>query len=75
MAARDAAGALLLSAAAGLAASCGSDSPVEPAAVDVRVANVSRLPAGCPDGVREGLPAGATAALEFTVTGSGAIRR
>jgi hypothetical protein len=47
--------------AAGLAASCGSDT--EPAAVDVRVTYVSRLPAGV------------TAALEFTVTGSGAIRQ
>ena len=72
---RDAAGAFLLSAVAGLAASCGSDSPVEPTALDVQVVYVSRLPPGCPDGVREGLPAGATAALEFTVTGSGAIRQ
>jgi hypothetical protein len=31
-------------------AGCGSDSPVAPAAVDVRVVYVSRLPPGCPDG-------------------------
>ena len=42
------AGSLLLSIAALLAASCGSD-PDEPVALDVRVAYVSRLPAGCPD--------------------------
>jgi hypothetical protein len=161
MVARGAAGAFLLSTAAGLVASCGSDSPVEPAVVDVQVVYVSRLPPGCPDSgsecypmcvhhnapaglqavvplwgpdavrlteaaagryegvlpsvptnttlrlygrdigmccvdacnyppvledillngttlttvVREGLPAGVTAALEFTVTGSGAIRQ
>lgn len=46
---RTRAGALLLSTAAGFAASCGSDSPVEPVAVDVQVVYVSRLPAGCPD--------------------------
>lgn len=158
---RTRAGSLLLSAAAGLTASCGSDSPLDPGAVDVRVVYVSRLPAGCPDGgnvcypmcahhnapaglqaivplwgpatlrlmetaaghyeglltavptnaplrlygrdvgmccvdacsyppvledillngtkltkvVREGLPAGVAAALEFTVTGSGTIRQ
>jgi hypothetical protein len=151
---------VLFSTAAVLAASCGSDSPVEPTVVGVRVVYVSRLPAGCPDAgnpcapmcahhnapsglqaivplwkadtlrltevstgryegvlaavptnttlrlygrdigmccvdacnyppvledillngtkltkvVREGLPVGATAALEFTVTGSGTIR-
>ncbi len=32
-----------------LSAACGGDSPNEPSAVDVRVAYVSRLPAGCPD--------------------------
>jgi hypothetical protein len=35
-------------AAAVLAASCGHDTQ-EPAAIDVRLAYVSRLPAGCPD--------------------------
>ena len=156
---RTRAGALVLSTAC-LAASCGSDSPDEPAALDVRVVYVSRIPPGCPDAgnlcypmcahhnapaglqaivplwgadtvrleetstgryegvltavptnaplrlyerdiamccvdacsyppaledillngtkltkvVRDGLPAGATAALEFTVSGSGAIR-
>jgi hypothetical protein len=159
--ARIGAGSLLLSAVPGLAPSCGSDTPVEPSALDVRVAYVSRLPPGCPDAgnpcapmcahhnapaglqaivplwgadtvrlsettpgryegvlpmvptnatlrlygrdigmccvdacsyppvledillngtkltkvVRDALPAGATAALEFTVTGSGAIRQ
>ncbi len=158
---RTAKGILVLSAVPALFPSCGSDSPVEPLAVDVRVAYVSRLPPGCPDGgnicypmcahhnapaglqaivplwgadtvrltetsagryegvlpmvpangalrlygrdigmccvdacsyppvledillngtkltkvVREGLPAGLEAALEFTVTGSGAIRQ
>jgi hypothetical protein len=42
------AGSLLLSIAALLPASCGSD-PGEPVALDVRVAYVSRLPADCPD--------------------------
>jgi hypothetical protein len=143
-----------------LATSCGTDTPEDPVALDVRVVYLSRLPPGCPDGgnicypmcahhnapsglqavvplwgadtlrltetttgryegvlpavptnttlrlygrdiamccvdacnyppaledillngtklttvVRDGLPAGATAALEFTLTGSGAIR-
>ena len=48
---RTRAGALVLSTAALLAASCGSDSPDEPVALDVRVVYVSRLPAGCPDAV------------------------
>jgi hypothetical protein len=160
MNARGPAGRLLLSTAALIAASCGTDSSDEPVALDVRVVYVSRLPAGCPDigdicypmcahhnapaglqavvplwgadtvrltetstgryegvlaavptntplrlygrdigmccvdacnyppvledillngtkltkVVRDGLPAGATAALEFTVTGSGSIR-
>jgi hypothetical protein len=42
------AAATLLLTAACLAA-CGSDTAVEPMAVDVRVVYVSRLPAGCPD--------------------------
>ncbi len=45
---RTRAGTLVLSAAC-FAASCGSDSPTEPKALDVRVVYVSRLPAGCPD--------------------------
>jgi len=45
---RTRAGTLVLSAAV-LAASCGSDSPTELKALDVRVVYVSRLPAGCPD--------------------------
>ena len=32
-----------------LTVACGGGSPDEPSAVDVRVAYVSRLPAGCPD--------------------------
>lgn len=44
-----AAGTLLLAIAAALGPSCGSDTPSEPTALDVRVAYVSRLPAGCPD--------------------------
>ena len=38
---------LLLAAAAALLPSCGDDTPTEPTAVDVRVAYVSQLPAGC----------------------------
>ena len=45
---RTRAGALVLSAAC-FAASCGSDSPVDPVALDVRVVYGSRLPTGCPD--------------------------
>lgn len=41
------AGRILALSAAGLAASCGSDT--EPVAVDVQVTYVSRLPPGCPD--------------------------
>ena len=44
-----AAGTLLLATAAALIPSCGSDTPSDPTALDVRVAYVSRLPAGCPD--------------------------
>ena len=44
-----AAGTLLLATAAALIPSCGSDTPSDPTARDVRVAYVSRLPAGCPD--------------------------
>ena len=44
-----AAGTLLLATAAALGPSCGSDTPSEPTALDVRVADVPRLPAGCPD--------------------------
>jgi len=47
---RTAKGILVFSALPALFPSCGDDSPVEPAAVDVRVAYVSRLPPGCPDG-------------------------
>ena len=40
---------LMLAAAAALVPSCGNDTPTDPTALDVRVAYVSRLPAGCPD--------------------------
>jgi len=41
---------------AALAASCGSDSPVEPLVMDVRAVYVSRLPPGCPDSGSECAP-------------------
>jgi hypothetical protein len=40
---------LMLAAAAALVPSCGNDTPTDPTALDVRVAYVSQLPAGCPD--------------------------
>ena len=46
---RGAGRALLAGIATALALSCGDDTPTEPTAVDVRVAYVSKLPAGCPD--------------------------
>jgi hypothetical protein len=44
-----AARALLLAVLAALVPSCGSDTPTDPTSLDVRVAYVSQLPAGCPD--------------------------
>ena len=50
-----AAGTLLLVTAAALLPSCGSDSPTDPTALDVRVAYVSRI-VGCPDQANECYP-------------------
>jgi hypothetical protein len=47
---------LLLATVAALIPSCGDDTPTEPTSVDVRVAYVSRLPAGCPDQANECYP-------------------
>ena len=52
---RSAAGTLLLVTAAALYPSCGSDSPTEPTALDVRVAYVSTI-VGCPDKDNECYP-------------------
>ena len=46
---------LLLAAVAALSSSCGSDTPSEPAAVDVRVTYVSQI-VGCPDQANECYP-------------------
>jgi hypothetical protein len=51
-----AAGTLLLATAAVLSPSCGSDTPSDPTALDVRVTYVSKLPAGCPDQANECYP-------------------
>jgi hypothetical protein len=50
-----AAGTVLLVTAAALYPSCGSDSPTDPTALDVRVAYVSRI-VGCPDQANECYP-------------------
>ena len=67
---RRAAGTLLLATAAALIPSCGSDTPSDPTALDVRVAYVSRLPAGCPDQANACYPMcvhGATPAAQLVV--------
>jgi hypothetical protein len=65
-----AAGTLLLATAAALIPSCGSDTPAEPTALDVRVTYVSQLPAGCPDQANPCYPMcvhGATPAAQLVV--------
>jgi hypothetical protein len=68
---RTRAGTLVLSAVC-FAASCEIESPAEPNPPDLEdiLLNGTTLTKV----VRDGLPAGATTALEFTLTGAGAIR-
>jgi hypothetical protein len=61
---------LLAGIATASALSCGDDTPTEPTAVDVRVAYVSKLPAGCPDQANPCYP---TCVHHYTPAGQQAI--